>query len=202
MSTSGKGHLSACSGRLTRVATILLLLLYGGARQGQATSYEAVTFNELVAKADVIFVGDVLDVRPFTVSTPRGTLIKTRVTFLVRDALWGTTSSMESFEFLGGVVGTRGLRVAEMPTFSPGDRRVVFARRETGINPIVGFAQGLLRVARDGTGADAVQTSDGLPLASTLDVGRPGAARLRTGRAMPLSDLRAQIVTRLQERRR
>ena len=200
MSSSGKGPLSACSGRLIRVATILLLLL-GGARQGQATSYEAVTFNELVAKADVIFVGDVLDVRPFTVSTPGGTLIKTRVTFLVRDALWGTTSSMESFEFLGGVVGTRGLRVAEMPTFTRGDRRVVFARRERSINPIVGFTQGLMRVGRDDAGMDAVQTADGEPLARTEDVGRVRSVRLRDARPMALSALRAQIVDRLKERR-
>ncbi len=200
MSTSGKGPLSACSGRLTRVATILLLLL-GGARQGQATSYEAVTFNELVAKADVIFVGDVLDVRPFTVSTPGGTLIKTRVTFLVRDALWGTTSSMESFEFLGGRVGKLGMQVSDMPTFSPGDRRVVFAKRERSINPIVGFSQGLMRVARDGSGADAVQTVDGLPLVRTEDVGRGRGTRVRDGRPMPLAAFRAQIVDRLKERR-
>ncbi len=167
-----------------------------------ATSYTSVSFEDLVTKADVIFVGDVLDVRPFTVSSARGTLIKTRVTFLVRDALLGTTSSMESFEFLGGEAGGAGMRVAEMPVFAPGDRRVVFARRETGINPIVGFTQGLMRVSRDADGVDAVQTSDGQPLARTQDIGRPGTARLRRERPMPLSTLRAQIVTALRERRR
>jgi hypothetical protein len=47
-----------------------------------------------------------------------------------------------------------------------------------------------------------VQTSDGAPLASLQDIGRPNAARLRSGRAMPLSSLRAQVVTLLRERRR
>jgi hypothetical protein len=167
-----------------------------------ATSYAPVSFEELVKQADVIFVGDVLDVRPFTVSSARGTLIKTRVTFLVRDALWGSSGTLESFEFLGGEINSVGMRVAEMPTFAPGDRRVVFARRESGINPIVGFTQGLLRVSRDAAGIDAVQTSEGQPLARTQDIGRPGTTSLRRERAMPLSTLRAQIVDALRERRR
>ncbi len=191
--------------RLLRWALALVVLLAPAVfRPGTvtATSYAPVSFEELVTKADVIFIGDVLNVQPFTVSSTRGTLIKTRVTFLVKDALWGTTSSMESFEFLGGEAGGRGMRVAEMPVFAPGDRRVVFARREAGINPIVGFTQGLMRVSRDEAGVDAVQTSEGQPLARTQDIGRPGAGRLRRERPMSLSSLRAQIVDALRERRR
>ena len=179
-----------------------LLLICGPLPRAEAASYDAVTFNELVAKADVIFVGDVMDVRPFTVSTPEGgTLIKTRVTFVVRDPLWGTGSTLEIFEFLGGEIGNTGMRVPDMPTFSPGDRRVVFARREGSINPIVGFSQGLLRVSRD-SGVDTVQTSDGQPLARTEDIGRPRGARVRETRPMALSALRALVVDQLRERRR
>lgn len=187
---------------LPALVVTLLTLLVGVPSTLHATSFAPVSFDDLVSKADVIFVGDVLDVRSFTERTATGDTIKTRVTFLVRDALWGTAGSMESFEFLGGVVGSKGLRVAEMPTFTPGDRRVVFAHRQPSINPIVGFTQGLLRVTADASGADAVQTNEGLPLGSTLDVGRPGAARLRSARPMPLSSLRAEIMTRLKERRR
>lgn len=168
----------------------------------QATSFAPVSFQDLVTRADVIFVGDVLNVQPFTVATPEGTAIKTRVTFMVRDAIWGTTQTLESFEFLGGVVGNRELRVAEMPTFKAGDRRMVFASRTRSINPIIGFTQGLMRVSADPSGVDVVQTSDGAPLASLQDIGRPNTARLRSGRAMPLSSLRAQVVTLLRERRR
>ena len=179
-----------------------LLLICGPLPRAEAASYDAVTFNELVAKADVIFVGDVMDVRPFTVSTPEGgTLIKTRVTFVVRDPLWGTGSTLEIFEFLGGEIGNVGMKVPDMPTFSPGDRRVVFARRERSINPIVGFSQGLLRVSRD-SGVDTVQTSDGQPLARTEDIGRPRGARVRETRPMALSALRALVVDQLRERRR
>ncbi|MDO8793024.1 MAG: hypothetical protein Q7J25_00205 [Vicinamibacterales bacterium] len=183
------------------LAVLPLLLVCSTLPRAEAASYDAVTFNELVARADVIFVGDVMDVRPFTVSTPEGTLIKTRVTFVVRDPLWGAGSTLEIFEFLGGEVGNAGMKVPDMPTFLPGDRRVVFARRERSINPIVGFTQGLLRVSRD-SGVDAVQTSDGQPLARTEDIGRPRGTRVRDMRPMALSTLRAQIVDRLRERRR
>lgn len=182
-------------------AILPLLLMCSPLTRAEAASYDAVTFNELVARADVIFVGDVMDVRPFTVSTPEGTLIKTRVTFMVRDPLWGTGSTLEIFEFLGGEIGNAGMKVPDMPTFVPGDRRVVFARRERSINPIVGFTQGLLRVSRD-TGVDAVQTSDGQPLARAEDIGRPRGARVRGMRPMALSALRSQIVDLLRERHR
>ena len=185
----------------TLVAVLPLLLICSPLSRADAASYDSVTFNELVTKADVIFVGDVMDVRPFTVSTPEGTLIKTRVTFVVRDPLWGTGSTLEIFEFLGGEVGNTGMKVPDMPTFLPSDRRVVFARRERSINPIVGFTQGLLRVSRD-SGVDAVQTSDGQPLARAEDIGRPRGARVRDMRPMALSALRSQIVDLLRERRR
>lgn len=186
----------------TVFSVLPLVLLCGPARVTHAASYDAITFNDLVTRADVIFVGDVLDVRPFTVSTPGGTLIKTRVTFVVRDPLWGTSSVLESFEFLGGRIGKVGMGVSDMPTFSPGDRRVVFARRERSINPIVGFSQGLMRVSRDHAGVDAVLTIDGQPLARTEDIGRARGTRIRDARPMPLSALRAQIVDRLRERGR
>jgi len=167
-----------------------------------ATSYPPVSFSDLLAKADMIFVGDVLDVRPFASETPEGTLITTRVTFVVRDALWGTGSTLEILEFAGGEVGDLGQKVAEMPTFAPGDRRVVFARRERSINPIVGFTQGLMRVTRDEAGLDVVQTSIGEPLARTEDIGRPRGTAVRDSRPMTLSSFRARIVDQLRARRR
>ena len=183
-------------------AILPLLLMCSPLTRAEAASYDAVTFNELVARADVIFVGDVMDVRPFTVSTPEGTLIKTRVTFMVRDPLWGTGSTLEIFEFLGGEIGNAGMKVPDMPTFVPGDRRVVFARRERSINPIVGFTQGLMKLAKDDAGLDVIMTSTGEPLARTEDIGRPRGTGVRESRPMALSSFRASIVDRLRERRR
>jgi hypothetical protein len=61
------------------------------------------------------------------------------------------------------------MTVAGMPTFTVGDRRVVFARRDRSINPIVGFTQGLMKVAPDVNGIDRVTTLEGLPVARLSD---------------------------------
>ncbi len=163
-----------------------------------ATSYPPVSFNDLVSRADVIFVGDVVDVRPFLLTTRTGTIIKTRVVFRVSDPLFGTTSSVEVFDFLGGEVGDVGMAVAEMPTFAVGDRRIVFARRTRGINPIVGFRQGLLRIGRDGSGVDRVTTLEGVPVAQPQDIGIRAEGPVRPlVSAMRLSDFRDRVARAL-----
>jgi hypothetical protein len=149
----------------------------------RATTFEPVTFNDMVAQADVIFVGDVVDVRPFTVQTRERTIVKTRVTFSVSDPLYGTSSLVEVFDFLGGETADLGMKVEGMPTFAVGDRRVVFARRDRSINPIVGFTQGLMKVSRDAGGIDRVLTLEGAPIAR-------------------LSDLRIGVTQRLVEARK
>ncbi len=162
-----------------------------------ATSYAPVSFDELVDRADVIFVGEVMDVRPFPTESREGTVIRTRVVFQVTDPLWGTSSSLEIFEFLGGDwQGTR-LSVAEMPTFTVGDRRVIFARRRRSINPIVGFTQGVLRVSRDATGVDTVRTLADEPVASPDAIGKP--RREPSARPMRLADFRTRIKARVAQ---
>ena len=168
-----------------------------------ATTYESVTFNELVARADVIFIGEVIDVRPFALDTRDGRIIKTRVTFRVSDPVWGTTSSLELLEFLGGELDGIGLEVAEMPKFSVGDRRVVFARRERSVSPIVGFRQGLFQITRDRSGVDRVLTIDGLPLERPENLGtRSPALTPVGGTPMRLADFRDRISRTLAAARR
>jgi hypothetical protein len=87
------------------------------------------------------------------------------------------------FDFLGGETADLGMKVEGMPTFALGDRRVVFARRDRSINPIVGFTQGLMKVSRDAGGIDRVLTLEGAPIAR-------------------LSDLRSRVTQRLVEARK
>lgn len=169
----------------------------------RATSYPPVTFNDLVTRADVIFIGEVVDVRPFPLKTRQGPVIETRVVFQVSDPLLGTTTALEIFEFLGGELGDVGMEIAGMPKFTVGDRRVVFARRERSINPIVGFTQGLLQIRRDSTGVDRVLTLDGVPLAQPESIGAAQAqVSLSPIVPMRLSELRDRITRALVETRR
>ena len=154
-----------------RLRIVALAAVLCGQISAGATTYEPVTFDDLVTRADVIFVGEVTDVRPFPLETPDGRSIKTRVIFRVSDPIWGTTNLLEVFDFLGGVWGDVELAVAGMPEFAVGDRRVVFASREPSINPIVGFTQGLLQIRRDSDGVDRVFTLGGLPLGRPESIG-------------------------------
>ncbi|MBI4886095.1 MAG: hypothetical protein HY824_03290 [Acidobacteria bacterium] len=181
--------------------TIALALC--AAAPARATTYPPVTFSELVARADLIFVGEVVDVRPYFDQTRDGPVIRTRVVFRVTDPLWGTTAALEVLEFFGGEIGDLGMAIAEMPTFAVGDRRVVFARRERSINPIVGFTQGVLRIARDAAGVERVRTLDGTPLARPESIGRAPAPGVVVPEApMRLADFRDRVRRALAEARR
>jgi len=155
---------------LFRLGVLVCLIAATAVIPARATSFEPVTFNDLVTQADVIFVGQVVDIRPYIVQTREHTIVKTRVTFSVDDPLYGTSSLVEVFDFLGGETADLGMKVAGMPTFTVGDRRVVFARRDRSINPIVGFTQGLMKVARDAGGVDRVLTLEGAPISRLSDL--------------------------------
>lgn len=171
-----------------------LLLVCGVAPPSAATTYDPVTLPDLVTRADVIFVGEVVDVRPYPVGTRDGTVIKTRVVFRVQDPIAGTGSALEVFDFFGGEWGDVGMAIAEMPRFAVGDRRVIFAYRDPSINPIVGFRQGLFRVERDSLGVDRVVTLDGVPLGRPENVGTRSSVLPPPGRpAMSLADFVALL---------
>lgn len=180
------------------VAAVLTLC---AALPARATTYPPVSFTDLVTQADVIFAGEVVDVRPFVLETRDGPVIKTRVVFRVNDPLLGTAAALEVLEFFGGEIGDVGMAIADMPRFAIGDRRVVFARRERSINPIVGFTQGLLRVTRDAAGVDRIATLDGVPLdqAESIGLGRP---RLAGAAPMRLTDFRDRVRQEIAETRR
>lgn len=74
------------------MAAFAVLLCAGGS--AGATTFLPVTFNDLVTGADVIFIGEVMDVRPFPLQTRDGTIIKTRVIFRVSDPIFGTTAAL------------------------------------------------------------------------------------------------------------
>src|ERR1041384_5969759 len=110
-------------------AAAALIILSGGLGIARATTYAPLTFNDLVAKADVIFVGDVVDVRPYVQRTREGSIGRARgtvrgagegsiggapVTFRVVDPIYGTTSIVEVFDFLGGEINGVGMAVAGM----------------------------------------------------------------------------------------
>jgi hypothetical protein len=181
-----------------RAAAVCLALSW--AIPAEATTYAPVTFDELVTTADVIFIGEVMDVRPFPIDTRDGTIINTRVTFRVVDPLFGTSSAVEAFDFFGGEFGGVGMGIADMPRFTAGERIVMFAHRARSINPVVGFSQGLMQVSADVSGVDRIWTADGMPLTRPEAIGT--TITVTPMLPMRLADFRERIVRALDGRRR
>ena len=184
-------------GRTIALFALFALLALFAPPIAHATTFLPVTFDDLIAQSDVIFVGEVADVHPFTLQTREGTIVKTRVTFRVTDPLSGDASIVQVFDFLGGEADGVGLRISGMPTFTVGDRRIVFARHDQSINPIVGFTQGLMRVTRDTSGVERVQTLEGAPIVQPDSIGAPlmiqRAPMSPPGEALRLDDFRTRI---------
>ena len=88
--------------RLSRFGVVILAAVVLGQVSANAATSPPFSFDDLVARADVIFIGEVTDVRPFPLETREGMVIKTRVTFRVSDPIWGTTRLLEVFDFIGG----------------------------------------------------------------------------------------------------
>jgi hypothetical protein len=152
-----------------------------------AQTEEAVSFPQLVERAQHIFVGQVVAVDSFRADRRDGARIRTRVTFSVDEKLRGS-GLVTMLEFLGGTVGDLTQEVADMPRFSIGERYVVFALDgDRWVNPLVGSSQGLLRVSRDARdGTARVLTAANAPLASVSAIGRP-VTRVSSTMTTPMS---------------
>jgi hypothetical protein len=184
---------------MRRLVSSLVLCSVVSATLG-AASYPPLAFRELVARADMIFVGDVDDVRPVRVNTREGPIVVTRVLFRVIDPIVASSSRFETLEFFGGQMDGITVGIYGMPRFAIGDRHVVFARREHSINPVVGFTQGLLRVRPDHSRVSRVFTFDGTPVPSPSTRVQPD--ELRRLETLSMAELRTAIVrTRAATRR-
>ena len=166
-----------------------------------ATSVLEPTLDELVSRAEQIFVGRVVAVRSNVVTSRVGRSIVTDVTFAIERTLKGSTYAERSLEFLGGTVGDETLRVAGMPMFRVGDRDVLFVS-EAGrpVSPIVGFMYGRFRITRDaGRGVDVVRTHDGRPLTTLADIGSQRLpAAIGPAQSLPLAGFLGEIERRVR----
>lgn len=151
------------------------------------------SLDELVEKADIIFVGTVIESR--SAWNADRTRIYTKTTFRVEDYVKGSGGETLVVETHGGVVGEVGMMVPGTPLFKVGEKNLLFLTAGGGTHHVLGWAQGRFRVQADPqTGEQLVSR----PLAGVSFVRPPSEpvskelSNLRT-----LDDLRTAIQRRL-----
>jgi hypothetical protein len=178
--------------RLAIGVTAILLLW----RAADATTIIPVSFQDLVRTADTIFVGEVVEQHAEWENSRDGRSIITVVTFNVARVLKGRAGLATQLTFLGGTIDDATLQVGGMPQFHVGDRDMIFTgpASERLISPLVGFAQGRIRIDRDArTGVDRVRRFDGAAFTATSALGQPRSTSLSLVDSMSLADFESEV---------
>ena len=187
------------AGHFGMVAAVLALI--GLLHVGVGAIVMPLTFGELVANADTIFLGRAVDSWSYWEENQSGRVILTRVVFAVDRVFKGPPTIQTSLEFLGGTIGDTTLKVKTMPIFVRGNRNVLFVRSAVrSVNPIVGVTFGRFRVVTDGRGLDTVRAFDGSGFSTIAQIGQPRAST--TAQPMSLQEFELQIARALERGQR
>ena len=174
-------------------ARSLLLVVCAVAALGSARATTVVppTFDELVARAELIFQGTVTNVTSQWTGEGAQRHIVTYVTMKVEDALKGDAGSTYTLRLLGGTVGDTTMEVTDTPKFKAGDRDIVFVEHNgTQFIPLVGIMHGRFRVQKDGkTGNDVVANDGGEAVKDVAQLGNEEfAGHVKTSAATASDD--------------
>jgi hypothetical protein len=110
-----------------------------------ATTVRRLSFDDLVAKAQLIVAGQVTDSR--TYRTSDGKLILTSYTIQVGENIKGKTPTTLTVTTVGGRIGNAILLVSGMPQFDTGENAVLFLEQSGAYTTVVGLNQGKFRVS-------------------------------------------------------
>jgi hypothetical protein len=136
-----------------------------------ASSVNPLDLPDLVRKADVIADATVTNLQSYTMWSPEGRTIHTRVSLSLNGSpIKGAVPSSITLDMLGGTMDGRRLVVEGVPQLQVGQRLIIFAHApsEFYVSPFIGLDQGALRVAHDQlTNTDKVLRWWGQPVKET-----------------------------------
>ena len=118
---------------------LLIFCLLAG--QALATTYSAMSLEDMLSKAEIAFHGVVSDIRVEARANEPWTI----VTFEVRQSLLGDVGESIDLAFYGGTLDGVVLKVTSMPEFRLTEEVIILAYEDSYYSPIVGFSQGLWR---------------------------------------------------------
>jgi len=163
---------------------ILVFLIFAFLDSLHATTVRHLSFDDLVAKAEVIVAGQVIDSR--TYRTSDGKLILTSYTVQVGENIKGKAPATLTVTTIGGRLGNTVLRVSGMPQFQTGENAVLFLERSGAYTTVVGLNQGKFSI----TNGEVSNTLTGLSF-----VDDKAGKTLK----MPVDEFRRQIKLRITQ---
>ncbi|MBV9999031.1 MAG: hypothetical protein JO015_07950 [Verrucomicrobia bacterium] len=150
------------------VCALLAGLIFAG--QAMASLARTMSLEQICKSAEIIADVTVQNVQSYW-ATPAGTkAIRTRVSFLVLKSIKGNPGGSLTLDFLGGEIDGRGLKVPDVPQFSPGERYILFCAGpgKALVCPVLGLTQGAMRVVHDNeSNVDRVYRHWGQPVNGT-----------------------------------
>lgn len=155
--------------RFVWLGVIALLL---AAIPAAASTFLALSQDELIAQSDAIVQGRVLKVSSFWDKT--GRVIVSEAMVRVEDTVKGTAPSVVIVRTFGGTVGSYTVEAHGFPKFAANDHLLLFLQNPGETAEVTAYRQGQYRIVRDKSGVEiAVPTVEG------------GSLITRDGRVVP-----------------
>ena len=152
-------------------AAVLTAVAFASLARVEATSVRAMSFQQLVDKADRVFMGRVVDVAPRWSVVGDRRIPTTDVTLRVLKTYKGTEHAQVLLSLIGGRLDGVDMWIAGAPQFEIGQEDVLFLHDRPSISPVVGFMQGRFRVLSDTTGRRFATLHNGRAFTSIEQVG-------------------------------
>ncbi len=175
--------------RRTLPGLLVFLLALAVLCPARATTVTPPSFSHLINEAQTIVRARVVGIRCEWADSPQGRVIKTHVTFSVQKRIKGDAAPEITLRFLGGEIGSEGMRVSGMPSFEVGQQEFLFISGN-GIRfcPLVAMMHGRYRILTDPTSSlEYVARNDHVPLSSEHDVQLPQSGNPLEFRFKPAS---------------
>lgn len=169
----------------------------------RATTVIPPTFDELVDQADVIFQGEVTDVKSEWVGEGAQRHIMSYVTFKVGDSLKGDAGQRYTIRMLGGTVDGESMGVSDGPTFEVGDNDILFVQNNgSQFIPLVGIMHGRFHVRKNQAGQEVITDHEDEPVRNVSRLGKTQAMELPNEVDLTPADFKAAVRSKLEAQAR
>ena len=177
---------------MNRTPWILLCGALALAAPAGASTFLAISQEELIGQAESVVQGRVIEVVSFW--NREGTAIMTEAMLEIEDTLLGPDRSHVRLVTFGGEVDGYVIEAHGFPTFEKGQRLLLFLepsrKSEDGAHRVLGYRQGEFEIRKDRQGRElAVPTWE----ADNVRILKTDGTPARVPRAVPLDEFKRQI---------